>query len=231
MFRRHAPRWVYAGGFGLAATAGWLNAVGYLSVTHKALSHVTGTVTLSSIELSQGGVGAFARAISVVACFFAGAALSGFIVRDPSLHAGRRYGVALLMESLLLGGAMLLFGVKSPGAEYFAAAACGLQNALATNYSGAVIRTTHMTGIVTDLGLAIGHALHRKPQDWVRFRLHLVLLLGYVVGGVGGASTFDRWGTWSLAPTVLLTALGGASYATWQHLQKRRHAPHSQPRT
>jgi uncharacterized membrane protein YoaK (UPF0700 family) len=225
VFRRHAPGWVYAGGFVLSLTAGWLNAIGYLGFAHRALSHVTGTVTLSSIELSRGGAGAFAKAMSIVVCFFVGAALSGFVVRDPSLHAGRRYGVALLIESLLLAGALLLFRLESPGAEYFAAAACGLQNALATSYSGAVIRTTHMTGIVTDLGLAIGLALHGRPQDWMRFRLHLVLFAGFVAGGVGGATSYARFGASALLLPVLVTAGAGSVYTIWQHLARRRHAP------
>jgi uncharacterized membrane protein YoaK (UPF0700 family) len=43
--------------------------------------------------------------------------------------------------------------------------ACGLQNAMATGYSGAVIRTTHVTGIVTALGIAVGLAARRERVD------------------------------------------------------------------
>lgn len=54
-----------------------------------------------------------------------------------------------------------------PGA-YLVCLACGLQNGMCTSFSGAVIRTTHVTGILTDIGLIIGQAIFHK-----RTRKHL----------------------------------------------------------
>merc|ERR1719440_2672744 len=44
-------------------------------------------------------------------------------------------------------------------ARFIAAAACGLQNGLATHWGGAVVRTTHVTGLFTDVGLVFGRLL------------------------------------------------------------------------
>lgn len=227
VFKHHAPGWVYAGGFALTVAAGWLNVIGYLGLAHQSLSHVTGTVTISAMELSRGGVAPFARALAVVGCFFAGATLTGLIIRDSSLHVGQRYGVALLVESALLAASLALFLRDAHAGEYLAAAACGLQNALATSYSGAVLRTTHMTGIVTDLGLAVGHALHGTKVDWLRVRLHLVLFVGFLVGGVGGALAFGAWSYGAMLVPIAITGLSGAAYTTW--LFARRHTQHAPP--
>ena len=81
---------------------------------------------------------------------------------------GRRYGVALCVEGGLLLTACYLLNLNSLYGQYCASAACGLQNAMITTFSGAVVRTTHMTGIVTDLGLMIGAKLRGENFGFCR---------------------------------------------------------------
>lgn len=223
VLKEHAPSWVFAGAFLLAGTAGWLNMVGYLGLAHQAISHVTGTVTQSALAFAGGHGAAASRALAVVACFFFGALLSGVIIGDASLRSGRRYGVALLIESALILVAMLCFRAELLVGEYAAAIAVGLQNALASSYSGAVIRTTHMTGVVTDLGLAIGHALRRQRIDWLRVRLHAVLLAGFGLGGVSGAVAFGRWEYLAMIVPILVTGVMGAVYTAYVWMRRHAH--------
>ena len=76
-----------------------------------------------------------------------------------ALRLGRRYGVALSVESLMLFAAIPLFRHQHLAGPLLAAMACGLQNAMATTYSGAVVRTAHLSGMFTDLGIMLGHWL------------------------------------------------------------------------
>ena len=96
--------------------------------------------------------------------------------------------------------------------------ACGLQNAMATSYSGAVIRTTHMTGIVTDLGIALGLLARGEPVDRRRMGLYLVLLAGFFAGGILGAAGFARFGYDMLLGPALLSGITGIGFATSRHL-------------
>ena len=75
--------------------------------------------------------------------------------------------------------------------HYLASAACGLQNALVTTYSGAVIRTTHVTGIFTDLGLMLGSRLRGEAFDKRKAVLFLLIIMGFILGGVFGAYLFS----------------------------------------
>jgi uncharacterized membrane protein YoaK (UPF0700 family) len=222
MLRRHTPGWVYAGALLLTAVAGCVNAVAVASAYH-AVTHMTGTLFSVSFEASRGHGEVAVRAAAVVACFFAGAALSGFIVQQSTLHAGRRYGVALLVEAGLLLGAWLGLRERSVSGEVLAAVACGLQNALATSYSGAIVRTTHMTGIVTDLGITLGHWLRRQQVEWFRVRLHLVLLAGFIAGGAVGTTAFGVLGTETLLLPAGAVALAGTLYVL-RHQAERAHA-------
>src|SRR4051794_3139873 len=84
--------------------------------------------------------------------------------------------------------AALLLLRKSAGGPMLAATACGLQNAMSSSYCGLMIRTTHVSGVVTDLGVMIGHWLrHRRIALW-KLKFLVALLLAFGVGGIGGAS-------------------------------------------
>ena len=64
------------------------------------------------------------------------------------------YGLALILNSSLLVTAAFIPGRLLP--VCLVAAACGLQNAMCTSHFGAIIRTTHVTGTVTDIGSTLG---------------------------------------------------------------------------
>lgn len=216
MLSRTRPLWVYAGGFFLTFMAGLANAVGLLGLAHSTVTHVTGTATLSGIRAAQGDFKSALAASAVLFFFFFGAALSGVIIRGGTLRPGRRYGAALLLESALIFGAWWLFRQGDVTGEYVVATAFGLQNALATSYSGAVLRTTHLTGVVTDLGLMVGHALIRQPVVWVRFWILLNLLCGFVFGAGAGALTFDLFRYDALLIPASAIGLAGAAYWLWR---------------
>ncbi len=122
-------------------------------------------------------------------------------------------------------GAWLGLRLGSVAGELLAATACGLQNGLATSYSGAVVRTTHMTGIVTDLGITLGHWLRRQPVEWFRVRLHLVLLLGFVLGGASGATLFGVIGPDTLLVPAVAVFLAGAGYTLQRRRQREANVP------
>jgi uncharacterized membrane protein YoaK (UPF0700 family) len=222
MLSKSVPAWILAGGFVLTCIAGSINAVGFLGVHHQALSHMSGTATILSTELAGGRGGFAAHAAWVLVCFFLGCLLSGLIIRRSTLQAGRRYGVALAVESALLFAAAYFLRQGSDYGDYLATMACGLQNAMATTYSGAVIRTTHVTGIVTDLGIAAGNFIRREPVESRRVVVHLVLLGGFLVGGVLGGLGYQQWGFDTLFIPAVLTGLTGTGYALYRH---RRHLP------
>ena len=86
----------------------------------------------------------------------------------------------------------------------------GLQNALITKVSRAEIRTTHVTGIVTDLGIELGRALYGIGANTTRLRLLGGLLLAFFVGGVAGAWAFKAMGYAAALPLAAVPAFLGA---------------------
>ncbi|PTY37069.1 hypothetical protein BGP77_07250 [Saccharospirillum sp. MSK14-1] len=185
------PPWVEYGAFTLALVAGCINAIGLLGVEHQAISHLSGTATLLGTSLSQVSMAHSAQLLAVLISFLLGAVVSGLLLRDSALKLGRHYETLLLLEAVLLTVALLLLENNSVYGQYFASAACGMQNALVTTYSGAVIRTTHLTGLFTDLGLLIGGWLRGESFDKRKLILFLLIIVGFIGGGSLGAWLFS----------------------------------------
>ena len=186
------PRWVEVGGFWLAATAGAVNAIGLLGFAHQAVSHLTGTTTLLGVALVSLDGGAVLHLLVILLSFLAGAALSGALIDNAVLRLGRRYSVALLIEASLLVLAMWALQHGSSAGHFLASAACGLQNGMVSTYSGAVVRTTHVTGLFTDLGTLLGARLRGHRFHPRQAMLYLLLIGGFVSGGMVGAYGFQQ---------------------------------------
>lgn len=211
------PKWVEIGGFLLTFNAGYINAIGLLGFEHQAVSHLTGISTFLSLALASHNLQAVLHLLLVMAGFVTGAAYGGFVIGNVALKLGRNYSLALITESLLLGVSMLLLNHDFPAGHYFASAACGLQNAMTTTYSGAVVRTTHVSGLFTDLGISLGLRFRGQPADIRKIILYLTLITGFISGGVAGALCFDQYRFSALLATCILTALIGAGYWLFTH--------------
>ncbi|MFT3783516.1 MAG: YoaK family protein [Nibricoccus sp.] len=223
MLKKEIPLWILVGGFSLALIGGCINAIGLLGVFHQAVSHMSGTVTMLGLDLASRDTDLVLRTLSVVASFFFGALLSGCIIRQSTLKAGRRYGVVLAIESVLLFAAAHLLRLDLRAGDYFAAMACGLQNAMATSYSGAVIRTTHVTGMITDLGIACGHLLRGQAVEWRRFQLYGVLLTGFLSGAYFGSLGYSKIGYSTLLFPATLAGCTGLGYAIFKQIERQQH--------
>src|SRR5262245_23985448 len=174
------PRWVWSGAWALAFIAGFVNVVGLLGFEHQAVTHLTGTTSLLAAAVASLNVSGAIHFIAIIGSFVAGTVLSGFLIQDSTLQLGRRYGVALLLDAGLLFVAVPLLQRNSALGIYSASCACGLQNAMVSTYSGAVVRTTHLSGMFTDLGIFLGHALRGLPVDARRLRLCVLIITGFL---------------------------------------------------
>ena len=217
--------WVWVGAAALACVAGMVNVVGYLGFEHQAITHLTGTTSLLGAALAQGNLRAVLQLAGMLLAFVLGAVLSGLLIKDSVLQLGRRYGVALAFEAALLVLAVPLFEQGYFAGPLLAAVAIGLQNAMATTYSGAIIRTSHVSGMLTDLGITLGHALRGLPVDHRRLSLCLVIISAFLAGGVIGALLYGQWQYKALYLPAVLTGTTGLIYGVFRHRQLARTTP------
>ncbi len=164
----------------LAWVAGYTNILTIL-MCHQVTSHASGTTSNLGEFLSQGDWERALYPFFLLTTFFLGAALSG-----ACTEFGRRRGwesiyvLPIIIEALLLlvfANAALIHGpgLAGQGAILYwltgaAAGAMGLQNATITRISSGAVRTTHVTGVLTDLGLEAAQYIwqrceHRSADD------------------------------------------------------------------
>jgi len=209
------------GGSLLAGTAGYVNVVmlGFFAVP---VSHMTGAVSRLGMDVGMARLTDFLLIGSIVIGFLIGAIISGLIVGDASLKPGRRYAAALLVEGLLLTLAALLALSQNVAAVPLAATALGLQNAMASSYRGLVLRTTHVTGMVTDIGVLLGYRFRgRFIKPW-KLWLLLVILTAFFAGGVLGMLALQRIGMAALGIAAVGCLMAGSIYLVALWMKKRR---------
>ena len=215
-------------GFTLAFIAGAANAGGFLAVRIYT-SHMTGIVSSLADNLALGEFGLALGALGAALSFLLGAMVSAIMI-----NYGRRrdlrslFALPLLLEAALflvfgLMGATLagVPGLFVPVTVMLLCFTMGLQNAVITKISGSVVRTTHLTGVVTDLGIELGKLVYwnrvdagpdqRVLADRDRLTMLALLIASFLVGGVLGAIGFQQFGYLATLPLagilILLSAV------------------------
>ena len=211
----------------LAFMAGATNAGGFLAVKQYT-SHMSGIVSAMADNLALWDIELASTAFGALVSFMAGAACSSILInwgRRKNQHS--EFAFPLMLEAVL----MLSFGLLGGNLEHheglFVPASVmllcfimGLQNAIITKLSHSEIRTTHVTGMVTDIGIELGKLFyintsrHDPSRPMVRADRDKLWLLTSLVGlffagGVAGAIGFKHVGfksTLFLAAMLLILA-------------------------
>ncbi|RYZ70738.1 MAG: DUF1275 domain-containing protein [Proteobacteria bacterium] len=176
---------ILPGAMALAGTTGYVNSVvlGFLDIW---VSHMSGDVSHPGLAIAATDTSRTTKSLLIVLGFLLGAMLTRFLVGAMGLTPSRRYGAVLMIEGILLLISTLLLVSKSPVGTILAATACGLQNAMSSSYCGLMIRTTHVTEIVTDLGVMLGHWIHHRPTVTWKLQFLIALLFSFGAGCIGG---------------------------------------------
>ncbi|PSH61691.1 DUF1275 domain-containing protein [Phyllobacterium brassicacearum] len=206
----------------LTFVAGAANAGGFLAV-HQYTSHMSGIVSSMADNLMLGDIDLVLAGFAAFMSFVAGAACSAVLVNwGRRMNLQSEYALPLVFEAVLL----ICFGLLGsnlgrhqwvfvPATVMLLCFVMGLQNAIITKLSGARIRTTHVTGLVTDMGIELGKLFywnasrHDPGKAFVRADRRKLKLLASLValffsGGVAGAIGFKQLG---FAASLILAAI------------------------
>lgn len=200
-------------GAALAMAAGAVDSTA-LAAAGRFASHMSGTTTFAIRASTHGQSSVLWIGAATIVSFVAGAAISGLSLAAHEDHASpTRIRWMLGIEMLLIGSACfwstwVAHAQLAGGAPktnlvsaiclFFLAAAMGLQNNLSQRAMSPGSRTTHVTGILTDLGSGLGGLLRgaftgqQKHLHALRARQAFALFASFAVGGVLAAVFYDR---------------------------------------
>jgi uncharacterized membrane protein YoaK (UPF0700 family) len=155
--------------------------------TGTSVSHLTGDMTKLAINVANWSPviqSEFYKVLMAAWSFLLGAFLAGFWINKPSLDIQRPYGRCLIVIGLFILMASLLLKSSPSVAIAFVALGCGFQNGLSNNYKGIILRTTHLTGLFTDLGVALGMKVRGHGIELIKILIPFLLSLFFVIGSV-----------------------------------------------
>jgi uncharacterized membrane protein YoaK (UPF0700 family) len=147
----------------LSWIGGYTNVVLFLACG-AFVSHMTGNSTQFGLALIERDGTHLLHFGFLLLCFWLGAVSSAFMTESAQRRGVRsKYILPMAAEGALLSTLAILLNYQNVTGRhdaglynamaFLAAFAMGLQNATITEISGAVIRTTHLTGVITDFGL------------------------------------------------------------------------------
>ena len=233
----------------LSWVAGYVNVIVFI-VCGVVTSHATGNVTRFGQSLAQRALVPAMIASFIVACFLGGAVASAFMVEGARRRGARsKYILPMAVQAALLCVLALLIdyyelthpwetGFATGWSLYWIAGVAsfsmGLQNATVTTVSGAVVRTTHLTGVVTDFGLEgvqyllwawdrtrgrqgrarrVWRVSQRHPS-MLRLALLASIFESFLFGVLAGTLAFVRWPHYAMiAPVAFLAWI---IYVDWR---------------
>lgn len=220
-------------GYVMAFLAGAINAGGFFAVA-RYTSHVTGEMSYAADMAYLGEWKAVSMAMLGVVSFILGAAHSSWVILWTKRQRFRgSFGLSMWLEAvyLLLFGLIGVATLKWGGSEMPSVAMLllcfimGMHNTVMTILSGGAIRSTHMTGTATDLGIEISKMLYYRRSDNPKLphvhvnkpkaKLFAGLMIAFLLGGVVGAWGYHTVGhhfTLPVAAVLFVLGFGSVGY-------------------
>eukprot|EP00581_Thalassiosira_minuscula_P017864 CAMPEP_0183726730 /NCGR_PEP_ID=MMETSP0737-20130205/24049_1 /TAXON_ID=385413 /ORGANISM="Thalassiosira miniscula, Strain CCMP1093" /LENGTH=557 /DNA_ID=CAMNT_0025958161 /DNA_START=272 /DNA_END=1945 /DNA_ORIENTATION=- len=215
---------VFAVGLLLSINSGYINGLclsGLLAEggSHQqAVSAFTGTYTKSGLALANGEVNLFGFEFTLILSFIGGAMVAGMMNPKAIPHKlVPQYGPTFLLGSVCMIAASIAAALHPEGKAlyYFAAMANGIQNGMSSTYSANLIRTSHLTGTSTDIGLILGQMLRGNMKNFWKFKVLVGLASSFWLGGLisfYSASAFLSNSLWFSAGLFLTIGVTHVSF-------------------
>ena len=166
----------------LTALAGGLNAISIIGYDATTVSHITGLLTKMAVFTSIRTWDFFWVSFRVLLAFFFGAILSGFITGERAFYLKKRYGFIIIAIGALI---IVPYFLPVKYSILLFAFLMGVQNGMVVSFKGVVVRMTHMSGNLTDLGVFLGYKLRgNKNEKAITGLIPLAALVSFFIGGV-----------------------------------------------
>lgn len=201
----------------LSFVAGIVSTAGFFSV-HHLTTNVTGHFAFFMEEVFRLNFGDSLIYFLYIFSFFLGSFVSNLLI-EIIVRKNERYIyiVPTVIESLILfliGFYGQYFIITNPNLiVYSLLFAMGLQNSLVTTISNAVVRTTHLTGLFTDLGIDLSQLLFFKAKEQKKkllssIKLRFTIIGFFFIGGIVGGILYSKIDMYALTIAALTLMLG-----------------------
>ena len=166
----------------LTFLSGFIN-VGAIRSFSLPVSHHTGNISHLAFSIVHKNITEVFIICSAILAFFTGAFFSGLLFHQRKFGLKKRYGILLMGLAMIFLSLALL---KTPQILKISALsfAAGVQNAMFIFYGDILVRTTHITGYLTDAAFALAMCLRGKKDKFRFFLFYSLNILFFLAGGI-----------------------------------------------
>ena len=186
----------------LSLLAGMVNVISLL-LFFIPTTHFTGNITQFVLAFNEGDWATMVELLGLILCFLGGGILSGMLFSKKKFEPTKRYGLLLI----LFGSMMLLlfiFGLRDEKWLYFFSFVVGTQNGMFIFYHGIIVRTSHFTGYLTDIGVVLGRLIRGQKKDRWKVLFYFTSMVCFGIGGTISFLLYEKFG----AATIIAVGIG-----------------------
>jgi uncharacterized membrane protein YoaK (UPF0700 family) len=209
--------WILFGNLFLCFNAGYIDSLTFNSLYMIPSSHMSGNLAQIGIQMAYQKYAMVFYILMTYLSFICGCIITGIVIKDENFKLGQNYGILLLFISMIL-----IFGIIiedwMPNSIYFiicCSFVCGLQNAMTSKYSNNIIRTTHMTGSTTDIGIYIGHYINGNKEDIWKLKTLTISVFGFLIGSFIGTIAYQHFIHFALIFNIFISFICGIIHLTY----------------
>jgi len=207
----------------LCLIAGMVN-ISTLHFFGMTVSHHTGNLSRLAMAAERRDLGELLLFGGLLLAFVLGSFISGALLYGHRFLLKRRYGLILIGLGALTA-AVIALARESDGIVLWFALVMGFQNGMLVHYNGALVRTTHYSGYLTDIGVTLGRRLRGERGQLWKVRLYLLSLICFMLGG-GMSAALERrplrFGRYAIPAAYVLS---GLLYFYLRRRAERRQTP------
>ena len=204
--------WIYL----LSLVSGYINVATIVSFATP-VTHVTGTITKTSIQAFHGNWRGFFFSMMVLASFFIGSAVSGMFFSDKRFGLKHRYGLLLMCYGAVLFSVSTFFDLGKY-ITWLLAFIVGSQNGMFIFYRGTLVRTSHFTGYLTDAGFTLGMLLKGETHEYWKLIFYGINIIIFSLGGAFYLVTLHYIGERYLQCAAVMYILIGLYYFIFRNI-------------
>lgn len=196
--------------FFLTLFSGFLNSLGILTLGSP-ISHFTGNLSRMAITFQRENMVELLKLFFLFVSYFSGCVLAGYFIHGKEFSLKKRYGLVLLSIGFFL---MMIYLplLKLSFFLYLLPATLGLQNGMFITYRGVIVRTTHITGNLTDAGVYLGKSFRGEKQDVGKMVFYLSNIFCFFLGCLWGAKQYAIHGEKAFLYIAIFYLIEGSLY-------------------